>query len=96
MFFCAEQSFSRIGFFHTVDHYVIGNDAQWIFMLKIFASGLIAFAFNKIQRVVKINFNDRTEYVDISNNSYSENDFLQAVKLISAKGDERLKDLANE
>lgn len=56
MFFCAEQSFSRIGFFHTVDHYVIGNDAQWIFMLKIFASGLIAFAFNKIQRVVKINF----------------------------------------
>jgi hypothetical protein len=51
---------------------------------------------SRAQGVVKINFNDRTEYVDISNNSYSENDFLQAVKLISAKGDERLKDLANE
>lgn len=51
---------------------------------------------SRAQGVVKINFNDRTEYVDIANNSYNENDFLQAVKLISAKGDERLKDLANE
>lgn len=55
MFFLAERSLSSVGFFHTIDQYIIGNDSLNVFYFKVFCSGLTAYLFNHIQKVAKFN-----------------------------------------
>lgn len=55
-FFWAEKSFSSIGFFHTLDQLMIGNDSTEVFYLKVFSSGCIAYVFNYIHKIIKANF----------------------------------------